>query len=82
MLCDFTPCSCIPYPKLGTLNLSGGVGKILHLEDMKGRRQEELNAFDMAILAHQERKPVEVPQCKFSNRFLYFFCPPFKEMLW
>ena len=51
-------------PPLGILHDTGGVMRISRIEDMKERLKENLNAFDEAILAHKERAPIEVPQCK------------------
>ena len=47
------------------LHSVGGLAKFRRLQDLPAMLEENLNAFDAAILAHKNRSPVEVPQCKF-----------------
>jgi hypothetical protein len=42
----------------------GGIAKFRRPEDMLETALDGLNAFDAAILAHQRRARVEIPECK------------------
>jgi hypothetical protein len=45
------------------LHTIGGLTKFRRPEDMREVALEGLNAFDAAILAHQQRALIEIPQC-------------------
>jgi len=54
----------------GMLHSSGGLTKFRRPEDMKNVAEESLNAVEQAILNHQNRPQVEVPQLSDESRAL------------
>lgn len=67
-LCVCGACACPNHPAAavaaaGMLHTIGGLTKFRRPEDMREVALEGLNAFDAAILAHQQRALIEIPQC-------------------